>query len=140
MKEKKDWGVKGKSRYFYISAPKDRKVRKYFEAYLVVKFQPLLQQGLKMKNYIGVVMKRETKKTKKRRALPVPGYGKYPVLPGNKGYFYQPVTTTKEENAELQKIVDKTNEETFSKLRLMSEQPQKSQLVIQNLLQLLDNL
>ena len=50
VKEKKDWGIKGKSRYFSIPAPKDRKVRKYFEAYLVVKFQPLLQQGLKMKN------------------------------------------------------------------------------------------
>ena len=120
VKEKKDWGVKGKSRYFYISAPKDRKVRRYFEAYLVVKFQPLLQQGLKMKNYIGVVMNRETreeKKTKKRRALPVPGYGKHPVLPGNKNDFKIHVTT-KEGSAELQKIVDKTNEETFSNTAL----------------------
>ena len=73
-----------------------------------------------MKNYIGVVVKRETreeKKTKKRRALPIPGYGKYPALPGNICDFKIP-TTTKEENAELQKIVDRTNEEKYSNTAL----------------------
>jgi hypothetical protein len=120
MKEKKDWSIKGKCRYFSIPAPKDRKVRKYYEAYLIVKFQPLLQQGSKMKNYIGVVMKRETreeKKTKKRRALPIPGYGKYPVLPGNEVDFKR-TTTTKEVALKIQKAVDKLNEESFSNTAL----------------------
>ena len=123
-KEKKDWGLKGRHRFFSILAPKDTKARRYFEAYLVVKFQPLYQQGPKMKQYITIVMSRKTKEEKetgKNRALPIPGYGKYPIHPNNMCDFSLPTINYKKVE-EIQKEVNKLNEEKFSNTALSKKQ------------------
>lgn len=119
QKEKKDWGLKGKYRYFSIPASKNVKTRRYYEAYLVVKFQPLHQQGAKMKQYITIVMSRRiSKKTgRKLRALPVPGYGKYPVHPNNNCDFRARFINPKK-TKEMQEGIDKMNREKFSNTAL----------------------
>ena len=124
VKEKKDWGLKGKHRYFYIVAPKDTKVRRYYEAYLVVKFQPLHQQGPKMKQYITIVMSRKTKEEKKagkKRALSIPGYGKNPIHPNNMCDFNLPVTDYKK-TEEMQEKINQLNREKFSNTALAKSQ------------------
>ena len=80
--DKKEW-VKCGCKYRIISAPKDTKKRMYYEAYLVIKFQPIFptQSGKGLKIYLYKCLARRDEKDKEI----IPGYGKEPVIPQNVG-------------------------------------------------------
>jgi hypothetical protein len=80
--DKNEW-VKCGCKYQIISAPKDKKKRKYYEAYLVVKLQPAFkhQSGKGLKSYLYKCLSRRGEKDREI----IPGYGKKPVIPQNVG-------------------------------------------------------
>ena len=80
---KKEW-VECGCEYLSIRASTNQDTRKYFEAYMVAKLQPvfLTQKGSYIKTYLFKCLKRRTNKKDKEI---VPGYGIYPLLPENIG-------------------------------------------------------
>ena len=79
---KEEW-VKCGCNYRILSAPKDTKTRMYYEAYLVVKFQPVFytQSGTYLKSYLYKCLSRRGEKDREI----IPGYKKKTVIPQNVG-------------------------------------------------------
>jgi hypothetical protein len=80
--DKKEW-IKCGCNYRIISAPKDTKKRMYYEAYLVVKLQPvyLTQSGKGLKSYLYKCLSRRGEDDREI----IPGYKKESVIPENVG-------------------------------------------------------
>jgi len=80
--DKKEW-VKCGCNYRIISAPKDTKKRMYYEAYLVVKLQPVYptQSGKGLKGYLYKCLSRRGEDDREI----IPGYKKESVIPENVG-------------------------------------------------------
>ena len=71
---KRDWTLK----FRHLRAPENLKARKFYEAYLVLKYQPTLQKGDMLKQYVTIVNTR-----RKDKSMILPGYGKFKPLPEN---------------------------------------------------------
>ena len=80
--EKEEW-VKGGCWYRTLAAPKDLHKRIFYEAYLVVKLQPIFrtQSGFGLREYLHKCLKRRAEDDREI----IPGYGREPVIPQNVG-------------------------------------------------------
>jgi len=79
---KEEW-IKCGCKYITLPAPKDTKKRMYYEAYLVVKLQPIFptQSGNGLKIYLHKCLSRRGEKDREI----IPGYKKKTVIPQNVG-------------------------------------------------------
>ena len=80
--DKKEW-VNSGCWYRTLTAPKDLLKRLFYEAYLVVKLQPIFhtQSGPGLRAYLNACLKRRAEGDREI----TPGYGKEPVIPQNVG-------------------------------------------------------
>ena len=80
--KKEEW-VKCGCAYRLLKAPKDKKKRTYYEAYLVAKLQPIYftQSGIYLKGYLYKCLSRRGEEDREI----IPGYNKAPVISQNVG-------------------------------------------------------
>tara|TARA_R110000824_G_scaffold4270_1_gene20283 strand:+ start:626 stop:1606 length:981 start_codon:yes stop_codon:yes gene_type:complete len=90
--EKEEW-VKGGCVYRTLTAPKNARARLFYEAYLVIKLQPIFrtQTGAYLKGYLYKCLKRRAKDDREI----IPGYGREPVIPQNVGITVHSIISQK---------------------------------------------
>ena len=90
--DKQEW-VKGGCVYRTLTAPKNARARLFYEAYLVIKLQPIFrtQTGSYLKGYLYKCLKRRAKDDRKI----IPGYGIEPVIPQNVGITVHSIISQK---------------------------------------------
>ena len=105
---KKDWTLKFK----HLKAPQNLKARKFYEAYLVLKYQPTLQKGDMLKPYVTIVNTR-----RKEKSMILPGYGKFKPLPENVKAAKESLgiySTNSKYKKKLESLIEKDNAAKFS--------------------------
>jgi len=89
---KQEW-VKCGCKYKILPAPEDKRRRTYYEAYLIIKFQPVFytQSGTYLKSYLYKCLSRRGEKDREI----IPGYKKESVIPENVGITVQTIMKRK---------------------------------------------